>query len=106
LRITDFISGDGRQAGRRGERHPCSDDSGLPAPAIRFARPIRRYDGRIPAESRKASLLQITIASCEAMVQELEANANPADLEFVFELERVVHRASNELAKLNEHRSE
>jgi hypothetical protein len=50
-------------------------------------------------------LLQITIASCEAMVQELEANANPADLEFVFELERVVHRASNELAKLNEHRS-
>jgi hypothetical protein len=47
-------------------------------------------------------LLQIVIASCEKMLEELEANGTPADLELVFDLERVVHRASVELAKLKE----
>jgi len=39
------------------------------------------------------------------MVEELEKNGDPADLELVFDLERVVHRGSHELAKLKEQRS-
>jgi hypothetical protein len=39
------------------------------------------------------------------MLEELEANGSAADLKLVFDLERVVHRASHELAKLNEQRS-
>ena len=52
------------------------------------------------AASRKRSLLLILIASGEKLLQEYETEGNPADSDFVTDLERILHRARNEVAAL------
>jgi hypothetical protein len=49
-------------------------------------------------DPREVALLKILIACGEKAIEAFQASSNPVDVEFLADLERVIHRSRKELA--------